>query len=75
MNKPQTPVRSMTLEPPAKSAIKKARLLAGCTIREAAIAVYVPTNYWRDAEQGKVKMHPAVAELFALKMLKDKVSS
>lgn len=73
MNKPAVPIRSMTVEPPTKKAITTARKLAGCTMQEAAIAVYVPTAYWRDCEAGLKKLHPALAELFAIKMLKDKV--
>jgi len=73
MNKPQIPIRSMAVQPPTKTEIIKARKLAGCTIKEAAIAVCVPTAYWRDCEAGIKPLHPGLALLFKLTMLKDKV--
>lgn len=66
-NKPAIPLRSLTVEPPTKAAIRAARMQARCTMKEAAELVYVPTSYFRDAEQGVRVMHPAIAELFAIK--------
>ena len=52
--------------------IKRARLKAKCTLEEAAAMVYVTKQTWinwekqRDHRLSK-RMHPAYAELFALK--------
>jgi len=61
------PLRSLTLPYPPRTAITKARKEAGCTIKEMAEALYVPTQYIRDCEAGKKYLHPACAELFARK--------
>lgn len=66
-------VRSLTgVDCPTPQEIKKARLKAGYSQREAALAVYVPTRTWQnwEAPEGSKEnrpMHPAFAELFAYK--------
>lgn len=66
-------LRSLTgIESPTPGEVKRARLRAGYSIREAAEAVYVPTVVWQSWELSEDKpghrpMHPAFAELFALK--------
>jgi hypothetical protein len=69
-----TAIRSLTgKDAPSKTAVRQARKLSGCTMSECAASVYVPTVTWHSWELGKARMHPAIAELFAIKMLKDKV--
>ena len=66
------PVRSLSKACPSPEDIRQARVIAGDTIREMAQALYVPTatvSRWMD---GTVKMHPALAELYYLKRIKDK---
>ena len=60
-------VRSLSAIPPTKGEIKKTRKLAGVTMSEAAQLVYIFTTAWRDYENGDANMHPAIAELFAIK--------
>ena len=69
-----TAIRSLTgVEAPTKTSIRNARKLSGATMSECAASVYVPTSTWHAWEQGRYKMPPAFAELFKIKMLKDKV--
>lgn len=47
--------------------IKKARVNAGLTLREAADMVHVNIRTWQKWEAGEREMHPAFWELFTLK--------
>ena len=65
--------RSLGIPNPTPHEIKKARLKSGFSQREAAISVHVATRTWINWEQphkeGQTNkyMHPAIAELFAIK--------
>jgi DNA-binding transcriptional regulator YiaG len=60
-------LRSLTTEYPTATEIKNARKQARLTYRESAVLVFVPTQYWKDCESGSKRLHPALAQLFALK--------
>ena len=53
---------------PTPEDIRDARKRAGLTQREAAALIYATQSAWEDWEQGRRRMHPALWELFRLKV-------
>ena len=56
---------------PDPSEIKRARLRAGLTQTQAAEVIYSTKRTWQDWEGGLHQMHPALWELFKLKVGSD----
>jgi len=57
--------------PPAPQKIKDARVMAGLTQGGAADVVYSTRRTWEDWERGVARMHPAIFELFCIKIGRD----
>lgn len=53
---------------PTPEDIRSERKRAGLTQREAAALIYATQSAWEDWEQGRRRMHPALWELFRLKV-------
>lgn len=53
---------------PPPATIRAARKAAGLTQTEAARLVHASLRSWQDWEGGRRKMHPAIWELFCLKL-------
>lgn len=53
---------------PTPAAIKRKRLAAGLSRKDAAALVGVAYRTWQDWELGTAKMRPALWELFRLKV-------
>lgn len=56
------------MQSPAPAEIKTAREQAGLTQTQAAQLVHGTMRSWQDWEGGKRKMHPAIWELFNIKI-------
>lgn len=53
---------------PSPAAIKEAREKAGMTQTEAAAVIYCSLRAWQEWEAGTRRMHPAMWELWRLKV-------
>lgn len=53
---------------PTPDQIRAARELAGLTQTEAGEKIYASLRAWQDYEGGQRRMHPAIFELFLLKV-------
>ena len=53
---------------PTPAEVRAARELTGLTQTAAASLVYSTCRAWQKWESGEARMHPAMFELFALKM-------
>ena len=56
------------MKTPSADEVRRARVSAELTQREAAECVHMTVRGWQHYEQGLRKMHPAVWELFNLKV-------
>lgn len=57
----------MSYSAPDAATVRHNRLFFGLTQAQAAKLIHVSTVTWQQWEQGKRSMHPAFAELFAIK--------
>lgn len=66
-NHPNRNANSMAASPTAAQ-VRKARLAADLTPQEAGALVYERSQRWLKFENGEARMHPAVWELFNVKL-------
>ena len=70
-NHPNRSRRGNPAANPTPEDISSARKRAGLTQREAAALIYATQSAWEDWEQGRRRMHPALWELFRLKVTRN----
>ncbi|MBU2734275.1 helix-turn-helix transcriptional regulator [Acidithiobacillus caldus ATCC 51756] len=66
-NHPNRGRRENPARNPTPEEIRKVRLAAGLTQRQAAELIHSTTSAWESWEQGLRRMHPGLWELFLLK--------